>query len=301
MKKIAWVLFFVSTSLVAQTVTFKGTVLDKITKEPVVYANISFLKIKKGISSTEKGTFELDITPKDLNRKVHISCLNYQDTIVLAKDLQNKTIYLNPKPYELDEITITQKLDKELVIDKYKRRDIKTSFGSSKGNPWIITKFFDYKDAYEETPYLKDVTVYFGSLLMRKKGKFRIRMYAVDTTNNKPGEDILTDNLVVTMKKVNGKIKVDLSDYDIEIPKEGLYIGIERLEIPYNFNEYTYTIEGSKKKYKAISIAPSIGATLTKDTIYIYQLGKWRKFYFPGKKYYDGYNIEPAISLTLSN
>ena len=71
--------------------------------------------MKKGISSTEKGTFELDILQKDLDRKVHVSCLNYQDTIVVAKDLQNKTIFLSPKSYELNEITLSKKLNKELV------------------------------------------------------------------------------------------------------------------------------------------------------------------------------------------
>lgn len=301
MRKIAWLVLFTSTSLFAQKTILKGTLLDKNTEEPVVYASISFLKIKKGISSTENGTFQLEINQKDLNRKLHISCLNYQDTIVLASDLQNKILLLTPKSYELNEITLSKKLNMELEVDKYKRKDIKTSFGSSKGNPWIVTKFFAYKDVYEETPYIKDITVYFGSLLMRKKGKFRLRIYAVDTVNKRPSEDILTDNLVVSMKKINGKIKVDMSSYDIEIPKEGLYIGIERLEIPYNFNEYTYTMEGSKKKHKAISIAPSIGAVFTKDTTYMFQSGTWRKFYFPGKKYYDGNNIEPAISVTLSN
>jgi hypothetical protein len=102
------------------------------------------------------------------------------------------------------------------------------------------------------------------------------------------------------MKKKNGKIKIDIAKYNIEIPEEGLYVGIERLEIPYNFHEYTYTMQGSKKKRKAISVAPAIGATYTTDSIYIFSRGKWRQFSAP-KQFHKGYNIEPAISVTLSN
>ena len=56
MKKITWLLIFVSSSLVAQNRTLKGTLLDKITNEPVVYANISFLNIKKGFISSLQST-----------------------------------------------------------------------------------------------------------------------------------------------------------------------------------------------------------------------------------------------------
>ncbi|MBL4604435.1 MAG: carboxypeptidase-like regulatory domain-containing protein [Flavobacteriaceae bacterium] len=279
---------------------FKGTLLDKESKNPIVYANISFLKQKKGISSTEDGTFELEITKKDLDKKVHVSCLNYKDTIVLVKDLMNKTLYLSPNLYELKEIVISKKLSKEVVVDKYKRKNIKTSFGARKGSPWIITKLFKYKESYEETPYVKDVTVYFGSWMMRKKGKFRVRIYSVDEITKKPKDDLIRDNIIVEVRKNHGKIKVDISKYNIEVPEEGFYVGVERLEIPYNFHEYTYTMQGSKKKRKAIAVAPSIGAVYTTDSIYIYSRGKWRQFFAP-KQFQKGYNIQPAISVTLSN
>ncbi len=287
-------------SLFSQKIECKGKILDKESKEPVVYAAISFIDRKHGTSSLEDGSFNLEITRNDIDKKVHVSCLNYKDTIVHVRDLMNKVVYLTPETYTLDEIYVEKKMKKEVSVDAYKRRDIKTTFGATKGNPWIITKFFSYRDIYEETPYIKDVTVYLGSWLMRKKGKFRLRFYAIDTGTNKPKYDLIRENVIVTTKKKNGKVTIDVSKFDIEIPKSGIYIGVERLEIPFNFYEYTYTMEGSRKKHKRTAVAPSIGAVYTKDTIYNFVGGKWRKFYAP-KLFHKGYNIQPAISVTLTN
>ena len=207
MKKLLLLLFVCSNSF-SQTINFKGKLLDKETNKPVVYANVSFLKSNIGISSLEDGTFNLEIDRKLLKEQLHISCLNYKDTVVLASSLQNKTLFLQPKSFELDEVAFSRKID--------------------------------------------------------------------------------------------GKVKVDVSEYDIELPREGLFIGLERLHIPYNFYEYNYTKEGSRKKYVSKSLAPSFGATYTNDSIHIYSKGKWNDFYIP-QKIYEGYQIQPAISLTLSN
>lgn len=301
MKKIALLVFLCSFSVSGQRTILKGKLLDKTSKEPVVYANISFINIKNGISSREDGSFELEIKKEDSNRRIHISCLNYQDTIVLAKDIKNKTFYMTPKSYELDEIVLSRKSKKEVIIDKYLESDIKASFGTSKGFPWVATKFFKHSKSYSETPYLKNVTIYLNqSRVMRNKGKFRLRFYAVNTESGGPSEDLIKDNIIITVKKNDKKISLDVTQYDIEIPESGFYIGVERLEIPYNFNEYKYTMSGSKKKYTAISVAPSVGAVYTRDSIYKFANGKWYEYYI-SKKIYKGYNIQPAISITLTN
>jgi hypothetical protein len=299
MKKLL-LLLFISSQLFSQKINFKGRLLDKETKKPVVYANISFLKSNAGISSLEDGTFNLNIDKKLLNKKVHISCLNYKDTIVLAKEIHNKTLYLQPKNFELDEIVISRKADRELVVDKYRRKHIKATFGGIQSNPWIVAKFFKFKKEYGQTPYLKDLSVYFGAMIIRKKSKFRIRLFKIDTLTGKPSEDLVKEPIIAYSRKIDGKVKIDISKYDIEFPAEGFFVGLERVHIPYNFYEYNYTMEGSKKKYRAKAVAPSFGAVYTKDTTYNFSRGSWKKFYSP-QSFYEGNQIQPAISLTLSN
>lgn len=295
---IVFFLFFAQTF--GQNVLFHGKLIDKETKEPIVYANISFINSNKGISSKENGEFELTIDEKLLQSKVHVSCLNYQDTILTAIDLQNKTLSLKPKIFYLEEIILTKKVSKELVVDKYSRNDIKGGFSGLQSAPWIITKYFNYKDEYKETPYLKEIWVYFGSMIMRRKSKFRIRLYKKDTKTGLPSDDLINENVIVFSSKIDGKVKVDISKHNIDFPKEGFFIGLERIHIPYNFHEFEYTTEGSKKKHKAIEVSPSFGAVQTKDTTIVFSQGKWRKFYYP-KEFNRENQIQPAISLTLSN
>lgn len=68
MKTIFWLLF-VSSQVYAQRINFSAKLLDKKTKEPIVYANISFLKNALGVSSLEDGTFSLEIDENLLNEK----------------------------------------------------------------------------------------------------------------------------------------------------------------------------------------------------------------------------------------
>lgn len=300
MKLTIFFFFLYVVQISSQNIRFHGKLIDKETKNPVVFANISFINSNKGISSQENGEFELTIEEKLLQAKVHISCLNYQDTILTAIDIQNKTLFLRPKIFYLEEIILSKKVNKELVVDRYSRKNIKGGFSGLQSAPWIISKFFNYKEEYKETPYLKEIWVYFGAMIMRRKSKFRIRLYKKDTKTGLPSEDLLYENVIAFSSKIDGKVKVDISKYNIEFPKEGFFVGLERIHIPYNFHEFEYTNQGSKKKHKAIEVSPSFGAVQTKDTTIVFSQGKWRKFYHP-KSFYDGNNIQPAISLTLSN
>ena len=200
MKKLIF-LFFISSQMFSQNVQFKGKLLDKNTNEPIAYANISFVKTNLGISSQVNGVFNLEIDKQLLQEKVHISCLNYKDTILLAKQLQQKTLFLQPKSFELNEIIISKKVDRELVIDKYKRKELNSGFGALKNSPWIVTKFFDYNMEYKKTPYLKNVTFYIGEFPKAKSGKFRVRFFSVDSLTSKPKDDFIQNQIIVNVKK----------------------------------------------------------------------------------------------------
>lgn len=125
-------------------------------------------------------------------------------------------------------------------------------------------------------------------------------MYKVDSSTGYPSDDLVNEQIIGFSRKVDGKVEIDVSKYEIEIPKEGFFIGLERFHIPYNFYEYNYTMDGSKKKYVAKAVAPSFGAVYTKDSTFHFSKGKWRKVYYP-QLLFKGNHIEPAISLTLSN
>lgn len=299
MKKLVF-LFFISSQIYSQKVQFKGKLLDENTNEPIAYANISFLKTNLGISSQVNGVFNLEIDKKLLQETVHISCLNYKDTILFAENVQQKTLFLQPKSFELEEIIISKKVDRELVIDTYKRKELNSGYGALKKSPWIVTKFFNYNIEYEKTPYLKNVTFHIGEFPKAKSGKFRVRFFSVDSLKKKPKDDIIQNQIIVNVKKRDKRVKVDLVKYDIEFPKEGFFIGFEFLYIPENFYEVEVMIDKDTKTKKIETfISPSLRGKVEKNKIeWVFYQGKWEQSNFNHK---INESITPAISLTLSN
>jgi len=85
---------------------FKGTILDKDTKQPIDFAVAYFAGTFTGTNADKNGNFELDIS-KNKAMPLTISALGYYS--VSVTDLSaGKTlkIYLAPKDYELNEVVI---------------------------------------------------------------------------------------------------------------------------------------------------------------------------------------------------
>ncbi|WP_275314662.1 carboxypeptidase-like regulatory domain-containing protein [Tenacibaculum bernardetii] len=287
MKKII-ISLFLSTQIFSQAINLKGKLLDANTKEPIVYANISFLKSNKGISSLEDGTFNLEIDKKLLKEKVHVSCLNYKDSLVFAKELQNKTFFLNPKNIGLDEVIVSKKRNKKIVLDKVKRRV--SPFHTS--GIRMLGKYFPNKLKFDV--FIDKVSIYF-SKRNTHNAKFRIRIFSVDKKTGKPKEDILNESTPVLIREGQRVVELNLEEHYLEFPENGLFVVFEKLLIPSN----SYKLDDFKK---SIYYAPVIGLTKIKEyreinRIYYYNKGNWHKIPIPE----NDFSYVPAISLTLTN
>lgn len=267
MKKLIFCLC-ISTQLFSQQVIFKGKLVDKESKEPIVYANISFLNSDKGISSQENGEFEIPIDKKLLESKIYISCLNYKDTIVFAKDLQNKTLYLIAKNIELKEIVISKKRNKKVILDKVKKRVSPLHTGGIR----MIAKYFP--NELTEDFLIDKVKIHF-SKRNATNAKFRLRIFSKDLESNLPKEDLLIESIPISIQKGKRLIEINLEDYYLSFPKDGVFAVFEKLLIPYNFYEWKESDEKFNKYY-----APIIGITKSKEfkdykRVSIYSKGKW--------------------------
>ncbi|MBL4642496.1 MAG: carboxypeptidase-like regulatory domain-containing protein [Flavobacteriaceae bacterium] len=294
MKRSVFLILLVTAQVCSQQVSFKGTLLDSKTKKPVVYANISFLETTKGISSTENGSFQMYINQKYMKGKVHVSCLNYKDTIVNALELNNTVLLLQPKQHELDEVVLTKRVNRFFLQDKVKKK----VHGVHSVGMRMIAKYFpnDKKNRY--CNYLSKVTIYF-SKRHNKKSKFRVRVFNRDDKTGLPKEDLLNVNLPIAIKEKQLEVIVDLSLYDIEMPKNGLFIAFEKLFIP--FNEYGKKQTASEND---VFYAPVIGFTQyrhkkPKERTYYYIKGFWSKSAFNQVSGFKKY--APAMSLSLTN
>lgn len=294
MKKLAFLFFMMNVSVSAQRIEFKGKLLDGITKEPIVYANLSFLDSERGVSTTEEGTFLMYLDQKYSNSKIHISCLNYKDTIVSAKALQNSIIYLEPKTEILNEIILSRKLERRVVLDPVKR-DITRMH--SRGLR-MVAKYFPNTKKNACCSYLTKITIEFPRR-GNKKSKFRFRIFNRDANTGKPKSDLLLENIPVTIAANQTQVELDVTDHNIKMPKDGFFVAFEKLFIPYNKygkNENNPLEEGF--------YSPVIGVTKSKafrkfSRNYIYVKGQWLELPTTKRGKFKGH--VPAISVTLSN
>ena len=294
MIKKTFLLFFLTTQVFSQQVSFKGTLLDAKTKAPIVYANISFLETTKGISTTEQGTFTMYIDQKYIKGKIHISCLNYKDTVVNATLINNKILLMQPRQNQLEEVVLTKRVNRTFLQDQVKKK----VHGVHSAGMRMMGKYFPSDKKNKYCNYISKVVLYF-SKRHNKKAKFRVRVFSKNENTGLPNDDLLNVNLPVIIEEGQLSAEVDLSNCNIEMPKNGVFIAFEKLFIP--FNEY------GKKQSESdgeVLYAPIIGFTKykykrPKERTYYYVKGKWVKSALNQVKGFKKW--APAISLTLTN
>jgi hypothetical protein len=280
-----------------------GVVLDKVTNEPIPYVNISILESTVGTSSNDDGSFRLEINEDDINKVVSLSSLGYETSkIPVSLFLKSEKIFLKPLVEALEEVVISEKFnEKTMVVNEILEEDLCAGYGSHAKNPWIVALYFPFDNNYEEVDFLKSVKFHFGNF-KNKKGKFRLRLFSFGN-DSLPDKDLLKESIIVTLKKKQKTVDVDISDHDIVFPREGFYIAIEWLYIPYNEENVIY-VDGpkNKNKRKGIKYSPTISATCEQEgkfKVAVYNSGVWS--FYPAKSYKKEGQWIPAISLTLSN
>ena len=296
-KSFVIILFLISNFCFSQ---LKSVIIDSETKEKIPYVNIWVENENIGTTSNEKGEFELKI---DSPKIILFSAIGFQTKKVSSDSIRN-ILELKPAINELDEIIInSKKLDKELIIGEFKKSKINSYFACGI-QPWISAKFFEHKEEYEKTPYLKKFRILTNSDI--KNSKFKIRLYRVNE-KGEPQNYIYNENIIGIAKKGKRTTEIDVSELNIDFPEKGFFIAIEWLIIEENKDEYKYRMKGSRKKLKDISYEPAIGIVpaKTNENSWRFNKGKWSKTSWKNnnesmKKYRNKYN-QLAIELTLTN
>ncbi len=290
---IFWV--FLTLNVYGQSMVLKGKLRDQNTGAPIVFANISFLNSDKGVSSNQHGEFSVKIPKKFLEAEVHVSNLNYHDTIVKAARLQDAVLLLRPKIELLKEVLVSRVKSESVELDRPKRTIV--SF-HSKGLR-MIAKYFPNTKRNACCNTIDKVEIFFPKRT-NKKSKFRFRIFDRDSLTGLPLNDLLTVNIPVEIAATTQKMALDISKYLIEVPKNGFFIAFEKLRIPFN----AYYEKPNDQKESEVFYSPILGWTKSSNfrstsRNYIYTKGKWVELAYLNKGRARGY--VPAISVTLSN
>lgn len=272
-----------------------GVILDEITITPIQYTNICIENSKYGSTSDLNGHFI--IKEFKAGDALIISAIGYnKKRIIVMSD--SVVIKLAPRVYEITEIVIKpSKVKTEFTINALKRKTPYLYF-SSMPFPRIYAKYFEYKPEYQSMLFLKEIKVLTYCRL--KEAKINLRLFSI-TEKGEPGNDILKENHIITVKTGKKLLNVDLERDKIAFPSNGIFIALEWLMIEDNKKELEGITDGNRTNQIIIRYEPNIGALLKQDVAetWEYEGGNWfkRTIHAPDKK--DQY-LDLAIELTLT-
>jgi hypothetical protein len=286
----AFLLFFLfSISLSAQV---KGIVVDEFNK-PISYVNIWVENENNSTTSEENGEFTINCQP---NKNLIFSALGYEKKTIKASE--SDKVVLKISALELNEIVIAKRFEtREIEIGKVKNE----TYQAFENGPRIDAKFFPYLARYKRTRYIKMVTIFTDSQL--ESTSFKIHFYSVNTDGS-PGEELLKRDYLVSVKKGIKKSFFNVADFNLKIPKNGIFVGFEKLIIEKNKLEREVTDSNTKKTTIQKTYFPFVLYNFVqREFIYTFLKGKWNK-----KTKEDVSNpsdkmsvYEPAINLILTN
>jgi hypothetical protein len=277
----------------------KAKIIDSETKENIPYVNIWIENENVGTTSDETGQFELTV---DSSKIIVFSAIGFETRKILSDSIKN-ILELKPTITELEEVLIkSKKQTKKLTLGKFSKRKVNHYFACGT-KPWISARFYEYKEEYSKVSFLNKIKVLTNSEV--KDSKFNIRLYEVNE-NGEPENYLYDDNIIGTAKKGQKTTEVDISNLNIQFPKNGFFIAIEWLIIDTNKNEYTFSKKGTDETFKRTYYDPKIGTVPveTNENSWIFTQGNWKRVWKTSgansKNKKDRYDLI-AIELILTN
>lgn len=236
----------------------KGIINDSLTQEPLPYANVVLMN-GKGIYSDEKGQFELDIK-NNIYDTLKISSLGYEGKLfpLIAyknQDIVNLKVSLDAKVINIEKIVLSKK-----KINYNKKKVL----GESKEGNVGMTSLIGYETCiYIENPIQTMGKVRRAYIDLKKRhnadyiAMFNIKFYEYDEKNNIPGKELYSKNIYITPKNHKYRLWIDVEDYNIKLPKNGICVGVELINTVGKVDKYAkfgpmfrYTLS---KKNKSIT------------------------------------------------
>lgn len=291
MKKILIVLLLIPSIHFGQIL--KGTVKDSITNENLQLANITFLRSNNGTNTDLNGNYVLNIK-QNTEDSIKVSYIGYKPIYFSLKNLNVKSEYilnfnLIPDENKLEEVIISQKkikYNKQYKLSE--KRDGDLAMFSLIGHETACL----IENPKNELGRIKSIKLY-----VRKNrnadfvAKFRIKIYSYNKKENKPEENILTEDLIVSPKNKTYQYVIDLEEKKIPFLENGVCIGIEMVD------------ENSTSK-KGDKIGPGIRFTYGESkqmTWYNYRNKGWAKNDLQNKKNNAMSNLMVSMTVLMKN
>jgi len=227
MRKIILLLLLLSSAAYSQEI-YKGNIIDKNSKETLPYINIGVIGKNIGTVSNDMGDFQIELNEKYDNDTLKFSSIGYKSLIFEVSNfkkiiLNNPSVQLEEAITELKEVVVSsRKLKEKILGNKTTSKKIRLGFTSNNlGNEIGI------KIKIKKSPtYIED----FNFCIVRNEyDSIKLRLNFYDLKNGLPNKNILKENIIITSQIKDGKLTVDLRDYDIVVYGD-FFVSLEWIE-----------------------------------------------------------------------
>jgi hypothetical protein len=248
MKQISLILFITlfCHSSNCQPYSYKGYLIDSVTKKPIAYSTIITSKI--AVYADSLGYFELNNCYDSI---ATISCIGYQNRTIFLNDyLSTKTYSLIPKSFELKEIILEKPnwlANKQIIVENIQTTT--SNFSQSVPIGLTILKKFINPDSNKKTMLgSTKVMISKNATLIPKILRLRVFESNKDGTL---GNDILPHALPINiLPNESGFLEIDLNNLFLEMPFYGCYLGFENIGLKNTNAEFggSFAIKGNITK-----------------------------------------------------
>lgn len=233
MRYLFYLLFFPLTSIGQLNISAKIT--DNKGR-PLPLTNIVSLKSNNGTITNELGEFELkNLSSKDT---IKITNITFMPKLIPVDSLSNgDVIILFESIKNLNEVIVKN-------FNSYRNlKDLGFYSFSTKGEFLLIPG--NQLAIHIANPLTREGWVKKVSFKIKKLGKcknsMRIRLLEVDSITQFPSLDILSENIIIANNELKKKNIIDLSEYKILMPQNGIFVMIEWLYPDKDCDKNSYT------------------------------------------------------------
>ena len=190
---------------------------------------------------------------------------------------------------KLDEVAVLKTDKKELQISDSKKRFF---LPEPQTTSWMLGRKFESQGDFKQ---LKKVIFYTKSAV--DKGVCKVRVFAMGS-DGLPAESLLTEDVIIEVRKGKQKVAIDLSKYNIQLPENGIVVAFESLVLEQNKYFQKATNPKAKERIAILNYAPHITYFHNPEKeCYVYRNGKWT---------YNAANVIrnhpiPAIDIIITN
>ena len=235
------VILLISSNLRGQVI--QGKLIDSWDERPLVYVNVGVVNISRGTITNERGEFELDCNDLPQDAEVRFSMIGYESQAFIVRELltEFKTIRLTKKAIELEEVTIKWNgATRQIGAFKISKTGGVCGWGGT-----------DFGRGHELGLLLEvgSNTVKIEDLNLRvHKQSFDtivFRLHIRSLEGGLPAEELLTENIYITVSEYSGWKKIDLSDYNININGD-VVLSLEWIKISNVIEKNLVKMNGAK-------------------------------------------------------